>query len=173
MFALILKLFVLYILLFRFNTKTIIMKTAIGTLFFTLFFVLTAKTQNITINEDPIISKMMLLFIGRANPTPSGTTSTTPATGINTPIAPQIIDGFRIQILASTDRRQVESGQSSFAARYPSTYVTWQQAKPYYRLRVGAFASRSDATRYLQNIRRDYPDAYIVPDKVKTNEITN
>lgn len=151
------------------------MKTAIGTLFFMLFFAITVRTQNITINEDPIISKMMLLFVGKSNTVPinGGTSTTTPTNGTNTPAIPQIIDGFRIQILASTDRRQIESGQSTFAARYPTTFVTWQQAKPYYRLRVGAFTSRSDATRYLQNIRRDYPDAYIIPDKVKTNEITN
>jgi hypothetical protein len=118
---------------------------------------------------------MMLLFVGKSNTVPinGGTSTTTPTNGTNTPAIPQIIDGFRIQILASTDRRQIESGQSTFAARYPTTFVTWQQAKPYYRLRVGAFTSRSDATRYLQNIRRDYPDAYIIPDKVKTNEITN
>ena len=150
------------------------MKLTIGTLFFTLFFAVTAQTQNITINEDPIISKMMLLFVGKSNTvTTTGSTSTTPSNNPSMPAAPQIIDGFRIQIFASTDRRQVESGQSTFASRYPTTFVTWQQAKPYYRLRVGAFSSRSDATRFLQNIRRDYPDAYIVPDRVKTNEITN
>ncbi len=150
------------------------MRTTIGTLFFIAFFACISKAQNIIVNEDPIITKMMALFIGKAAsaPTTGGNAAANPG-GTNTPIVPQVIDGFRIQILASTDRRQVEAGQSTFAGRYPGTFVTWQQAKPYYRLRVGAFNSRSDASRYLQNIKRDYPDAYIVPDKVKTNEITN
>ena len=156
------------------------MRNAIGTLLIILSFAVTTHAQNITVNEDPIITKMMGLFMGRGSvsPTTSGNNNPSlPTTGGNNTSnpteAPQVMDGFRIQILASTDRRQIEAGQSTFASRYPTTFVTWQQAKPYYRLRVGAFTSRSDATRYLQNIRRDYPDAYIVPDKVKTNEITN
>ena len=148
------------------------MKTAIGTLLIIFFYAGISRAQNITVNEDPIITKMMFLFVGKAIPTNPGNT-VTPIGGTTLPVVPQVIDGFRIQILASTDRRQVEAGQSTFASRYPGTFVTWQQAKPYYRLRVGAFNSRSDAMHYLQSIRRDYPDAYIVPDKVKTNEITN
>ncbi len=134
-----------------------------------------AQAQNIVIAEDPQITKMMSVYVGGATspvaPSNTAIPSTTPnANPANVPV--QILDGFRLQIMASTDRRAVETGQNSFAGKYPSTFNTWVQAKPYYRLRVGAFATRSEAMRYLQVIKKDYPDAYVVPDKIKNIEIT-
>ena len=115
------------------------MKNAIGTLLIILFCAVSARAQNIVVNEDPVITKMMAVFIGKgANIPVPGVNAPSSGGNTNAGGAPQIIDGFRIQILASTDRRQIEAGQSAFAARYPATFVIWQQAKPYYRLRVGA-----------------------------------
>ncbi|MDZ7877952.1 MAG: SPOR domain-containing protein [Saprospiraceae bacterium] len=86
--------------------------------------------------------------------------------------AEQTIDGFRIQLAATTDRRKVDQMQGAFTARYPGVYAGWSQAAPYYRVRIGGFTSRNDANKFLTNIKKDYPDAYIVADKVKTTELT-
>ncbi len=134
------------------------------------------SAQNIVISEDPQITKMMSVYVGgattpTANPN-TGTASATTPSGNNANVPVQILDGFRLQIMASTDRRAVENGQNSFAAKYPTTFNKWVQAQPYYRLRIGAFATRSEALRYLQVIKKDYPDAYVVPDKIKNIEIT-
>ncbi len=120
-----------------------------------------ATAQNIIINEEPLITKMMYTYVT------GGKSANTPTTGGTV----QIVDGFRIQLLATTDRTKVDESQSIFNARYPGVFSGWSQAKPYYRVRVGAFTSRSDATSFLQKIKKDYPDAYIVPDRVKTSEI--
>ena len=116
-----------------------------------------SKAQGVTISEEPVISKMMELY-----------------TGINkTTASTQMIDGFRIQLMATTDRRKVDQVMSSFSALYQGVPVTWSQAQPYYRIRVGAFAQRDGASKYLQTIKKDYPDAYIVTDKVTVAEVMN
>ncbi len=134
------------------------MRHTILSIALTLFVFVAAHAQGgVTINEEPVISKMMEAYAGINKVTTSV----------------QTIDGFRIQLMATTDRRKVDQMMSSFSARYTDVPVTWSQAAPYYRVRVGAFVSRDGATKYLQNIKKDYPDAYIVPDKVKTTEVMN
>ena len=123
-----------------------------------LFFALAAtRAQGVTINEEPTISKMMEVY-----------------TGVNKAAASvQMLDGFRVQLMATTDRRKVDQLMAAFSATNGGVPVTWSQAQPYYRVRAGAFLSRDGAAKYLQSIKRDYPDAYIVPDKVKTSEVMN
>jgi hypothetical protein len=118
----------------------------------------------ITVNEEPNIGRMMAVYAGGIKPT----------TNVPIPDAPsvRVIDGFRIQLLATTDRRKVDDAMAQFGGRYPGVFSTWSQAAPYYRVRIGGFAARTEATNYLNRIKKDYPDAYIVPDKVKTSELT-
>ena len=117
----------------------------------------TIKAQGITVNEEPSITRMMDIY----------------ANGNKAKTAEQTIDGFRIQLVATTDRRKVDQIQGAFTTRYPGVYAGWSQAAPYYRVRIGGFVSRNDATKFLTNIKKDYPDAYIVADKVKTTELTS
>jgi hypothetical protein len=133
------------------------MRHTILSIALTLFVFVAAHAQGVTINEEPVITKMMEAYTG-------GNKATTSV---------QTIDGFRIQLMATTDRRKVDQMMSSFSARYTDMPVSWSQAAPYYRVRAGAFVSRDGAAKYLQNIKKDYPDAYIVTDKVKTTEIMN
>ncbi|MBL7815788.1 MAG: SPOR domain-containing protein [Saprospiraceae bacterium] len=122
-----------------------------------LSFVALKAQGGVTVNEEPIITKMMANYMGINK----ATTST------------QMIDGFRIQLMATTDRRKVDQVMSAFSARYQDVPITWSQQQPYYRVRIGAFVNRDGAAKYLQNIKKDYPDAYIVTDKVKTTEVMN
>lgn len=120
--------------------------------------------NSLTLNEEPPISRMMEIYA-------SGIKTTAPINP-NTGGGVQIMDGFRIQLMATTDRRKVDDTQAQFGSLYPGIFTTWSQAKPYYRVRVGAFSSRSEASNFLTRIKKDYPDAYIVPDRVKTSEMT-
>ncbi len=38
--------------------------------------------------------------------------------------------------------------------------------QPYYRVRVGAFASDAEADAALEFVRQEYPEAFLVPDVV-------
>ena len=136
-------------------------------IFYLIFFVFSVNIllaqNNVTINEEPTITRMMELYAG-------GIKAPSP-TNPNTAPSVQIIDGFRIQLMATTDRRKVDDTQAQFGTLYPGVFTTWSQAKPYYRVRVGAFSSKTEASSFLNKIKKDYPDAYVVPDRVKTSEM--
>lgn len=80
------------------------------------------------------------------------------------------IDGYRIQIFeesgnrSSTRAREVMAG---FSEKYPEVpvYLTWQA--PNYKVRVGDFGTRMQAEGFLAKIRRDYPIAWVIRDKIK------
>ena len=83
------------------------------------------------------------------------------------------IDGWRIQLFATTDRSKIEGARSTFTNRYPNIPIDWVHASPWYRLRAGAFATKLDATRTLNSLKIYYPDAYLAKDKIKTSELLN
>jgi hypothetical protein len=114
-------------------------------LFFAILDIGTANAQKVQINEEPAITEMMSIWIQS-----------------NTERAKMA--GWRIQILSSTDRKQVEDGKSKFKNLYPNIQVDWVQEKPYYKLRVGAFTSKLEALAMMLEIKENYPGAYAVQD---------
>lgn len=75
------------------------------------------------------------------------------------------LEGWRIQLLATTDRQKMESTRQSFQYRYPNIPVNWEHSKPYYKLRAGAFETKLEAIRLLYLLKKDYPSAYPAKDK--------
>lgn len=117
-------------------------------LLFILVFIesaLSANAQNVTIKEDFPIAKMMDTFIAKNKSTHQ-------------------TEGWRIQIMATTDRIKMEAAKSEFLANYPDISIDWTHSKPYYRLRAGAFTSKLDAMRLLHKLKENYPSAYPAKD---------
>jgi hypothetical protein len=54
-----------------------------------------------------------------------------------------------------------------FTARYPDipVYLTWQA--PYFKVRVGDFSTRMEAAGFLNKIKKNYPIAWVIRDKIK------
>ncbi len=100
---------------------------------------LLSKAQ-INFSEDFLIERMMSRYveINQADPT---------------------VAGWRIQVLASTDRRKVEAAYSSFNGRFPEYPCEWGHSKPYYKLKAGAFLTRLDAIAAVKKIKRYYRTA--------------
>ncbi len=80
------------------------------------------------------------------------------------------IDGYRIQIFeesgnkSSTRAREV---MAEFSTKYPDVpvYLTWQA--PNFKVRVGDFDTRMKAEGFLNKIKRSYPIAWVIRDKIK------
>lgn len=106
-----------------------------------LLLSLASNAQNVQVNLDPAIEQLVRTWTAqnRANPR---------------------IDGWRIQIMSSTDRQRVESGKTQFLGLYPTVPADWVHEKPYYKLRVGAFQTRQEAMSFLLQLKYSYPDAY-------------
>jgi len=74
------------------------------------------------------------------------------------------VEGWRIQLVATTDRRKMEQDRQTFMQNYPDISVDWTHEKPYYRLRAGAFRTKLEALRTIQKLKRDYPSAFPAKD---------
>jgi hypothetical protein len=85
--------------------------------------------------------------------------------------ATSAVRGWRIQLLATTDRQEMESTLYRFQILYPYIKVDWEHVQPYYKIKAGAFQSKLEAYRMLYLIKRDYPGAYPAIDQaIKPSE---
>lgn len=100
-----------------------------------------AGAQNVQVNTDPAVEQLVRIWTtqNRTNPR---------------------IEGWRIQILSSTDRQRVEAGKVQFLSMHPEFSADWVHEKPYYKLRAGAFLTKQEALSALILLKDTYPDAY-------------
>jgi hypothetical protein len=114
-------------------------------LIFTLFvFTYTSSfCQNIVV-EEPLITEMMntrkeLNFRKNRN-----------------------IKAWSVQLLVTRDKYEVMEKKEEFRLAYPEFKVDWSYEQPNYRLFVGAYFTKLEATMALNKFIEDYPDAYII-----------
>ena len=81
------------------------------------------------------------------------------------------IKGWRIQILATVDRRQMESIRRQFENIYPDYPVHTTHNDPYFLLKTGAFLSMQKAQAFLKKLQKEYPAAIPVADLIKADEL--
>ncbi|MDZ4749089.1 MAG: SPOR domain-containing protein [Saprospiraceae bacterium] len=83
----------------------------------------------------------------------------------------QELRGWRIQIMASIDRRQMETARRVFEKRYPEYPVIFIHNEPYFHLKVGAFTTMQKAQAFLKKMQQDYPQAIPVTDNLRVEEL--
>lgn len=84
--------------------------------------------------------------------------------------APVIVQGFRVQLLATTSIDEANTRKAEAEASFPDQwfYITFDA--PNYKLRAGNFVSRADAEQYSKQMAdQGFPDAWTVPDRVIKN----
>ena len=115
-------------------------------LFLPLLFVMTqtGSGQEIQINEEPKVAQVMKSWVNANRNDPN-------------------IEGWRAQIMASTDRMQVEQSRNRFRTEYPEVAATAVQEQPYYKLRVGAFRTKQEALTFISTLT-GWPGAYPAKD---------
>ena len=74
------------------------------------------------------------------------------------------VSGWRLQLIASPDRQKVMDAKAAFLSRYPNYSAEWVYKAPYYKLNVGAYRTKLEATALKQKLKYDYPNAYITKD---------
>jgi hypothetical protein len=78
--------------------------------------------------------------------------------------------GYRIQIYNSSNRNaREESGKvkAEFISKFPDirSYELFENPG-YFKIRVGDFRTKTEATRLFLLISKEFPDAYMVPDYI-------
>jgi hypothetical protein len=80
------------------------------------------------------------------------------------------MEGFRIQIFRSANRNAKDESnkeRAEFMSEFRDipSYVEFE--KPgYFLVRVGDFRTKVEGTKLLFIVRRKFPNAYLVPDKI-------
>lgn len=83
----------------------------------------------------------------------------------------QTVRGWRVQILVTTDRRQMEQVRSRFKRLYPGYELHFTHENPYYHLKTGAFLTQQSARPVLQELRKDFPGAFLVAGEIELKEV--
>ncbi len=89
---------------------------------------------------------------------------------------PRQVEGYRVQIFSSSSRASAEQTRDGAVAwwgraqRRPGAPAALEPVvvylQPYYRVRLGAFATDEQAEEALEFVRAEYPEAFLVPDIV-------
>lgn len=108
--------------------------------------------QTVSITTEPGIDQLLGLFMDQSE-------------------AETKVDGWRVQILATTDRNRLNTVESEFKVNYPSVPVDWVHTKPYYKLRAGAFQTKQEAERLKFTLNRQFEGVYLVKDQVGESEL--
>lgn len=81
------------------------------------------------------------------------------------------INGWRIQIVATTDRLALENTKNKFQQSYPDIPLQVIHDRPYYHLRVGAFFDKKEAVLTKYFFRKSYPGAMEIIDNKLTMDM--
>ena len=79
------------------------------------------------------------------------------------------INGYRVRIFFDNSRnaRAVsEQVASQFSALYPSVGVYRGYENPYFKVTVGNFRTKADATKFLNSIKGQFPSGFIVRETI-------
>lgn len=100
-------------------------------------------------------------------------------TGRATEGVKQTVDGYRVQVYSAQDkqsaeefREQVRQWWNEVRSEAPSDLfsdplpIVVEYGQPYYRVRVGAYASRERAGEALEFVRKDFGDAFVARSRV-------
>lgn len=79
--------------------------------------------------------------------------------------------GFRIVIFNGADRTKAMEVKNNFSKAFPGvpSYVSYNV--PSYKIKVGNFAEKDDANKFMRKISSAFPSCFIVPDIVTIKNI--
>ncbi len=121
------------------------------TLVITLFCTYCGTAQ-VTISEEPEITKLMDTYKSQNK-------------------KKMTVRAWRIQILTTNDRREMELGIKKFEQLYPQMRYKWEHNPPYYQVRTGAYELREDLEAKLLELKKDFPSAIPVQAEMKKQEL--
>jgi hypothetical protein len=88
-----------------------------------------------------------------------------------TTAAPETLQGFRVQILATNVYDEALTVRNDIITRYPDLWVYTVYEVPAYKIRIGDFVNRAEATAVLNQFRAEgFRTAWIVPDRIIKNQ---
>ncbi|NNK90700.1 MAG: SPOR domain-containing protein [Saprospiraceae bacterium] len=106
----------------------------------------------VTVKEEPIVAQAMDTYMTRN-------------------LEENIIRGWRIQIITTDDRREMDLANQKFSMLYPHIKYEWQHNAPYYQVRIGAYEKKEDLEAFLLELKKEFPSAIPVQDDIKKEDL--
>lgn len=106
----------------------------------------------VTLQEEPAITRLMQVFKSKNAQSP-------------------IIRAWRIQIITTSDRREMETAYKKFEMLYPQIDYQWEHNPPYYQVKIGAFEKKDDLESFLLELKREFPLSIPVQDDIEKKDL--
>lgn len=81
------------------------------------------------------------------------------------------LDGWRIKLISTTDRRKFENIKYQFELEHSDTEYFTSYENPYYSIKVGSFVDRYDLEPALLRYKELFPEALPFRDKIEKREL--
>ena len=84
------------------------------------------------------------------------------------------MEGYRIRIysdLGTHARDESSEYRTQFYEKFPEIPIYRDYVRPYYKVYVGDFRTKIEAIKSLKRIKREFPSAFIVPDRINFPEL--
>lgn len=79
----------------------------------------------------------------------------------------EFINGFTIQIYAGLKREEALNAKKNLTSSLPQLSSEVEYSQPSFRVKVGKYYSRIDAQRDYVAVKKYFPTAIVIPDKVE------
>jgi hypothetical protein len=81
------------------------------------------------------------------------------------------VEGWRIQLITTTDRREMDRALYKFKSRYPGEPIVWKHISPYYHVKVGAYQNKLELQGLLIMLKKEFPSAIAVREKIEKTDL--
>jgi len=80
------------------------------------------------------------------------------------------VEVYRITVVLTRDRREMESRRSRFYRMFPEMPIEWSYSQPYYTVKHGMYIHKREAWPDLVKIQEKYPNAILSTERVRPEE---
>lgn len=77
-----------------------------------------------------------------------------------------VVDGFTIQLYSGSKRQEALDVKKQLATSLPQIDSEVQFVQPNFRVRAGKYISRFDAHKDFMSVKKYFPNAIIIPDRI-------
>lgn len=105
------------------------------------------SAQQVIIEESPLIASFLHQYIDAQQ-------------------AEENVRGWRVQIISTDNRREMEKAKAKFEMLYPDIETSWTHMVPYYQVRVGAYEDKSKLMAFMLEVKEEFPTATPVVDDI-------
>lgn len=81
----------------------------------------------------------------------------------------KFVDGFVIQIYSGLNREEALNAKRDMALYLPKLETDVQYTQPNFRVKTGKYLNRLEAIRDHESVKKFFPNAIIIPDRIALN----